>query len=265
MKTAFLIIDPQNDFYDPAGALAVPGAPEDAQRLARIIKQKQATIDAVFVTLDSHHPFHIAHQCFWTDRNGSPPPLFTVITEADVASGQYRPVYRPLQEHAELYVSALKQGNAPPLCIWPEHCLIGSAGHAVYDPIFQAVHAWEKAKTGRTTTFIMKGSNPKTEHYSAFKAEVEDPADPASALNLPLLKKLQTFDRIYVSGQALSHCVARSVQDLIEHVPPEKITVFADTTSPVTGFEKDAETFTAEAKAAGVEFLQTDHGERLEI
>lgn len=52
--TALLIVDPQRDFHE-GGSLAVPGAIEDAARIAQLITSHAECIDELIVTLDSHH------------------------------------------------------------------------------------------------------------------------------------------------------------------------------------------------------------------
>ncbi len=52
--TALLIVDPQRDFHE-GGSLAVPGAIEDAGRIAQLITSQAEHIDELIVTLDSHH------------------------------------------------------------------------------------------------------------------------------------------------------------------------------------------------------------------
>lgn len=52
--TALLIVDPQRDFHE-GGSLAVPGATEDAGRIAQLITSHAESIDELIVTLDSHH------------------------------------------------------------------------------------------------------------------------------------------------------------------------------------------------------------------
>ena len=67
-KVELLIIDPQVDFCDPkVGALYVPGAEHDMNRLAAMIRRLNNKIDDIHVTLDSHHLIHIAHPIFWKD------------------------------------------------------------------------------------------------------------------------------------------------------------------------------------------------------
>ena len=50
-RLEFLIVDPQNDFCDPNGALYVPGAEEDSKRLAETIKRLRNKISHINVTL----------------------------------------------------------------------------------------------------------------------------------------------------------------------------------------------------------------------
>ncbi len=63
--STLLIIDPQNDFCSPEGALFVPGAVEDCERLVSFIGREKSSIDSIHVTLDSHPNYHIAHPIFW--------------------------------------------------------------------------------------------------------------------------------------------------------------------------------------------------------
>mmetsp|Transcript_16087 Transcript_16087/g.61361 ORF Transcript_16087/g.61361 Transcript_16087/m.61361 type:complete len:107 (-) Transcript_16087:256-576(-) len=78
MSTALLLIDPQVDFHE-GGSLAVPGAIEDAQRIAGVIEALGASIDAIYVTLDTHQRTHIAHGLFWEDAEGEHPAPFSII------------------------------------------------------------------------------------------------------------------------------------------------------------------------------------------
>lgn len=257
MKKAFLIIDPQNDFCDPHGSLSVAGAELSSELLHKFIQQNLASIDAIFTTLDSHYAFHIAHPSFWQDADGQAPSPFSIIEVEDIKSGKYKARVEAYADWALHYVEELSKQNKYKLCIWPEHCLVGSWGHSIHEPIFTALQAWEHSKPSKLVEYIRKGTNPKTEHYSAFKAEVLDEADPTSKLNFELIKKLDKFDEIFVGGQALSHCVANSLYDLIEHIEPSKIILLSDTTNPVTGFEKEANDFLEKAKTAGIKIRTT--------
>ena len=57
------------------------------------------------------------------------------------------------------------------LCIWKEHCLIGSEGHNVVQVVMDAMTQWCDA-TGGSVEWVNKGQNNLTEMYSAMAAEV---------------------------------------------------------------------------------------------
>jgi len=255
MKTHLLIIDPQIDFCDPnRGTLYVPGAEHDITRLAEMLNNHSDQIDAVHVTLDSHHVFDIAHPVFWKDAEGAHPAPFTIIHSADIEAGRWQPVKQELYERALSYAKALESDGRYDLIIWPLHCLIGSEGHGISQPLFDALKAWE-AK-GTPVNYVHKGENPLTEHYSAIKAEVPDPADPATQPNTALLASLKDADTILIAGEAASHCVANTVRDIAAAFgSPEairKIVLLTNATSPVTGFEGLAEKFVQDLKAMGM-------------
>jgi nicotinamidase/pyrazinamidase len=89
------------------------------------------------------------------------------------------------------------------LCIWPEHCLVGSNGHSVQPDIFSAINAWERSRVNAARYFV-KGNNSLTEHYSAIKADVIVEDDPSTGVNNVLVNSLKEFDRVIICGQALS-------------------------------------------------------------
>ena len=61
--TTLFIIDPQIDFH--TGSLKVPGAVDDAGRIAQMIIDNVQGIDNIIISMDSHHRNHIAHAVFW--------------------------------------------------------------------------------------------------------------------------------------------------------------------------------------------------------
>lgn len=77
MKLGLFVIDPQNDFCDQTGSLFVPGADKDMERLSTMIARLGNKLKSIFVTMDSHHIFDVAHPSFWVDRNlDHPQPYF---------------------------------------------------------------------------------------------------------------------------------------------------------------------------------------------
>ena len=84
-----------------------------------------------------------------------------------------------------------------------------------------------------------KGTNPWTEHYSALMAEVPDPDDPRTQLNRGLLDALDRAELLLIAGEAGSHCVKATVEDLAQHLPGGKLSrvvLLTDCMSPVPGF-----------------------------
>lgn len=230
-----LVIDPQNDFCDPKGALYVPGAADDMGRLAAMVLRLKSRIADIHVTVDSHRLFDIAHPLYWKDSAGKPPAPFTIITAADVADGRWSTTIPSLQRRALEYVRALEHGGRYPLCIWPPHCLIGSWGHQIVPGVLGALHEWEK--TLAMVDFVTKGSNPHTEHYSGVKAEVPDPRDPSTQLNTALVDTLLNADLVAIAGEAGSHCLANTVRDIASEFKDDallqKLVLLTDATSPV--------------------------------
>ena len=250
-----LIIDPQNDFCDiPGAALPVPGARDDMARLAALIARSGVEFEAIHVTLDSHQPLDIAHPGWWCDADGQAPVPFTVIGEADVRAGRWRARDAASQPSSLAYVEQLALRGRYQLVVWPEHCPIGSWGHNVYAPLHAALSAWSR-RTLLPVNYVMKGMNPGTEHYSAIRAEVPDAADLATQDNAPLIARLKLADTVYVAGEALSHCVASTVRDLIDAFGPahtHQLVLLTECMSPVPGFEAQAAAFLQEARAQGV-------------
>jgi len=257
-KVSLLIIDPQYDFCDPAGSLFVPGAEADMLRLGAFMSSNAHKLADVQITLDSHHLVDIAHPITWVDSHGNHPNHFTAISADDVRSGKWRAFHTGWQSHFLDYVNKLEAGNRYPLMIWPPHCLIGTVGATIVKPVVDGMLAFEKRHlvAGKTT----KGSNPSTEHYSAVKAEVEDPRDPSTKINDRLIRTLNNYDEILISGEALSHCVANTIRDIAEVFSDEdvkKFVLLTDTSSSVPGFEQLGTDFVNEMMAKGMRLSTT--------
>lgn len=252
-KVSLLIIDPQFDFCDPKGALFVPGAEADMSRLGTFMKANAHKLTDIQITLDSHHMVDIAHPISWVDSHGKHPAPFTLITAEDVRTGKWRAFNTNWQKQYEEYVTKLEAGGRYPLVIWPVHCLIGSVGATIVNPVLEGMLAFEGRYrvAGKTT----KGSNPMTEHYSAVKAEVEDPRDTTTKINTPLIETLNKYDEILISGEALSHCVANTIRDIANVFSVDdvkKFTLLEDTSSSVPGFEQLGVDFVNEMVAKGM-------------
>lgn len=257
-KIHLIIIDPQNDFCNKDGSLFVPGADSDMDRLAEFVKRVGPKLDDIHVTLDSHHLVDIAHPIFWKNSKGDHPNPFTLISTKDVEEHAWVPSNPSFYKRALDYVKELERANRYQLCIWPPHCLIGSFGHNVYEPLYKELLAWEN--NFAMVNYITKGSNIWTEHYSALKADVPDPQDPSTQIDTNFIKTLSEADEIIVAGEAGSHCLANSVRDVVENGGDDlvkKITLLEDCTSPVPGFESLQDDFISEMKAKGMKVVKS--------
>jgi nicotinamidase-related amidase len=270
-KIHLLIVDPQNDFCDIpvadqptdplnsgrklAPALPVTGADDDMKRLAAFINRVGSKLTDIHVTLDSHHPVDIAHPTWWTNDKGEAPVPFTVITSRDMAAGIWRARNPLVQERSRQYVEQLDAAQRYALVVWPEHCLMGHWGHNVHASVAQALDAWARNKLA-VVDYVIKGSNPFTEHYSAVQAEVPDPSDPATLLNARLIHALASADLVVVAGEALSHCVAHTVRDIANNFGEDnvcKLVLLTDCCNSVGGFEQMGHDFVAEMRARGMQ------------
>ncbi|MCF2489532.1 nicotinamidase [Dyadobacter sp. CY347] len=256
-KTALLLIDAQFDFCNPKGALYVPGAETDVERIARLIALEGEKIDSIFVTLDTHKVLDIAHPLFWEDANGNTVAPFTLITAANVKSGKWTPRYD--RDYVIRYLETLEAEGEFKHFIWPEHCLIGSKGAALDDTIMEALLAWTH-RTGRDYKAIIKGTNPLTEHFGVFRAQVPVANAPETELDQGFLNDLSAFDQILVAGEARSHCVATSINQILKYAPElaSKVTILSDCMSDVTNWGHLADPIFEEAEQKGMTFLKAN-------
>lgn len=277
--TTLLLVDVQKDFH-PGGSLAIPTADKDAERIAIFLRAHAPTITRVVATMDSHQKLHIAHPGFWlSGEDNSHPSPFTIISSQDIVDGKWKPrtditisaetidgsifegydqVLKPdgttidLYKYAIEYTKRLEAKGKFKLCIWPEHCLIGSPGHGVVDCVFEAIQQWS-GTTGRSVEWVLKGQNLLTESYSAIEAEV--PVDQATSFASQLQSSLEQSDHLIVCGQAMSHCVNYTTRSIIERWPKGKlsqITLLTDCASSVPGFEEAGDAFQKEMTELGV-------------
>jgi nicotinamidase-related amidase len=116
--------------------------------------------------------------------------------------------------------------------------------------------------------FEIKGDNPLTEHYSVLGPEVTHGirGEEIGKRNVRLLEELLGYDAIVIAGQAKSHCVAWTIDDLLAEarVLAERVYLLEDCTSPVVvpglvDYTEEADAAFARFAAAGVHVvLSTD-------
>lgn len=271
----FLSIDNQNDFTDIPDielqkmngfkpALSVSGAWQDALNTAQFIKNNINKINNFVLTLDTHEQYHIAHKMFWVDKEGKNPSDFTIIKLKDFNEGKWKTKNPYDQNIAKYYLEELEKNDGLALCIWPTHCLLGSVGHNIVKPIQEAVMNWENVHV-KTAVKFLKGHYAYTESYGAVEADVQYDHVPETKKNLDLLKNIHGSDILIVSGQALSHCVAKTLKQIVKYLGDDfakKIILLKDTTNPVTGFEHLADEFIKEYTAKGMLYLNCKEAEK---
>jgi len=258
-KIHLVVIDPQNDFCNPSGSLFVPGAHEDVERLARLVDRLRDRLVDVHVTLDSHRKVDISHPMWWRDAKGRTPDPFTTIRASELADGRWTTTQPGAFDRSLSYLRALEASGRYPHVVWPYHCLIGDEGHNVVPVLAEAIHRWEDRFA--MADVITKGSNPWTEHFSGVQAEVPDPEDPSTQVNIGLIRTLEEADVVLMAGQALSHCLANTVRDIATQFSDPsmiaKIHLLRDATGCVPGFEALGDDFVRELKAKGMKITTT--------
>lgn len=253
-----LLIDVQRDFCFPRGSLYVggrsgTGAMDDSDRIARFVYRNLEAITEITCTLDTHFPFQIFYPAFWLGEDGLPPTPHQEITTEDIRSGRMRPNpdiawwvaegggYEWLRRQVEFYCQELEKAGKYKLYLWPPHCLLGSDGHILVGVLHEArlFHSWVRGARGGTE---IKGGNPLTENYSVLSPEVLLRFDGRSLdqPNRHFIETLVAADAVVIAGQAASHCVKSTIDDLLGHIlgiSPElasKVFILEDCMSAVT-------------------------------
>jgi nicotinamidase-related amidase len=254
-RLCLLAVDVQNTFCIADFELFVAGrsgtgAVDDNRRLCEFVYRNLGTITQVFPSLDTHHAMQVFHAIWLVDEQGNHPAPYTLVSAEDVETGRWRlntAVAEALgidvdyaERHLAHYTRQLAEGGKYDLTIWPYHAVLGGIGHALVSAVEEAFFFHGIAR-GSQPEFQVKGDNPLTEHYSMLGPEVtEGPdGDPLGERNTELIDKLLSFDAVVVAGQAKSHCLAWTIDDLLsdddvrERRLAERTYLLEDCTSPV--------------------------------
>jgi nicotinamidase-related amidase len=252
-RLCLLAVDIQNTFCIPGFELFVAGrsgsgAVDDSRRLCEWIYRNLGSITRILPSLDTHHAMQVFHGIWLVDEHGRHPAPYTLVSAEDVASGRWRvndAVAEALgidagyaRRHLAHYTRRLAEGGKYDLTVWPYHAMLGGIGHALVSAVEEAIFFHGIARHSRPE-FHVKGDNPLTEHYSVIGPEVtEGPDGDRLAEDDPgLVARLRSFDAVVVAGQAKSHCVAWTIDDLLEYdelrALAECTYLLEDCTSPV--------------------------------
>lgn len=281
IKVHLVVIDPQNDFMglddglpysvplksgtSLTATLPVKGAVSDMRRLAKLIERVGLRLDDIHVTLDSHRVIDVGHPGFWMDAKGKSPDPIKLIFHDDIVNGIWQPRNPDYRKRMLDYTKALETGGNYLLTVWPEHCLIGTWGHNVQVDLMKTLVKWERTEFANVD-YVVKGTNPFTEHYGGLMAEVPDPDDPSTQLNMDFIGILQDADMVAIAGEASSHCVKATVEQVAKSIGDEhlkKIYLLTDCMSPVPmvpgtpDFPAIAESFLKEMAARGMNLVKS--------
>jgi nicotinamidase-related amidase len=255
LRVCLLAVDVQNTFCIPGFELFVggrsgTGAVDDNRRLCEFLYRNLGTITQIVPSLDTHHAMQVFHAIWLVDEHGNHPAPYTLVSPDDVEQGRWR-VNEAVAEALGIdagyaarqlahYTRALAEGGKYNLTIWPYHAMLGGIGHALVPAVEEAIFFHGVARYS-APRFEVKGDNPLTEHYSMLGPEVtEGPdGDRLGAMNTALIEHLFAFDVVVVAGQAKSHCLAWTIDDLLENETvserglAERTYLLEDCTSPV--------------------------------
>ncbi|MBE9179214.1 isochorismatase [Oculatella sp. LEGE 06141] len=284
-RICLLAIDVQNTFCIPdfelfVGGRSGMGAVEDNIRLCEFIYRNLGAITEITPTMDTHTATQIFHSVFWVNDAGEHPPAMTMISLEDVEQGKWQvnPAiatkiaggdYERLQRYAHHYVRQLNCNSKFLLTIWPYHSMLGGIGHALVSAVEEACFFHNLARQSQTR-FEIKGDNPLTENYSVLQPEVllDEKNQAIANKNASLLQKLLEFDAIVIAGQAKSHCVAWTIEDLLNEIQvtdpslAQRVYLLEDCTSAVVvpdvvDFTDQADDAFARFQAAGMHIVQS--------
>ena len=283
-----LLIDVQRDFCFPEGTLYVggqsgTGAMDDNRRIAEFIYRNLRQITDITTTMDTHFAFQIFSAPFWMTAEGEPLSPHTLIdvgeggqlVNVDLGGNVLNTGVRPnsaiakwlcdgnytwLCKQVRFYCKELKKAGKYTLYLWPPHCLLGSDGHALSGVVHEA-RLFHSLVRGAQSWCEVKGGHPLTENYSVLRPEVllRWDSQPLTQRNVNFTKTLLESDAVLIAGQAASHCVKSTIDDLLDEIrakDPElanKVYILRDCMSSVAvpdgqgGFLAD---FTDDAEAA---------------
>jgi len=254
-RSWLLLIDVQNtfcisDFELYIGGRSGRGAVEDNARLCDFIYRNLSSITHITATMDTHKTMQVFHAIFFVDKDGNHPAPYTDIHTSELRDRKW--LFNPAladefdiapeygQQMMIHYAEELEKKGKYALTVWPYHGMLGGIGHALVSSIEEALFFHSVARNTQYEIEI-KGDKPFTENYSVIGPEVltGPMGETLGTHNTKFVEQLQQVDRLLIAGQAKSHCVAWTVQDLLNDInatDPElarKVYLLEDCSSPV--------------------------------
>lgn len=194
-------------------------------------------------------------------------------------SGRNSTEYTTLCKYVESYILSYDGGrnrHSQVPWIWPKHCIEGSEGHKIAHELKKRLDTFAGEKPD-SVKYHIKGQNNLAEMFSIFSAEfpvidkttkelknyiytgsktepfpeggASSYEEAISKLNLDttsntafMNRLLGDNNRVFVCGEAKTHCVRSSIIDLMENKPgleSDRIVLLANMTSPIPGTPGD--------------------------
>lgn len=280
--TALVLVDPQRSFCEKidagiqqglhTGELYVDGAEEDMQRLGSLLEDIAYLFDSVTITRDCHPVSHISHPCWFFNERGAYPAPFTqmevrgdsTIVGVEVRGGvkteigEYYVTNPDQLHHTFMYIREMEKNGRGPHIIWPYHCLTGTPGNLVVNSVMEPLIKWEQV-TRKNINWLDKGALPNVTQMSAVRPDVIIPGYADASRALVML--VAWADRIVFAGEALSHCLGSTIQDLHTQFGNAGDTFLSrsillrDATSNVPGFKELGDAYLAEFSQRGMQLM----------
>ncbi|AMD22704.1 HHL066Wp [Eremothecium sinecaudum] len=174
-KKALIIIDAQNDFVDPAGALSAPDGQSILDPIAKLMQED--TWQCVAMTRDWHPSNHVS----FAKNHGV----------RDFSSFTYHSPVRG------------REKDVQEATLWPVHCVQGTWGAKVVGQVFQAFQSLKKP-----SLLVDKGFLADREYYSGFTDIWGE-----HQTELQSFLEQQGVTEVYIVGFVLEYCVKHTAID----------------------------------------------------
>ncbi|GAA6063785.1 hypothetical protein JCM10212_001355 [Sporobolomyces blumeae] len=181
---ALLLVDIQNDFLPPSGALAVSDGDEILPNVYRLLEVDESRFHLVVASQDHHPERHVSF------ASAHPPhePFETITVRHPVS----------------------KEDKSQEL--WPDHCVQGTEGCEFEKGIKERLERWREVNKFKV---VRKGEDVNLDAYSAFAKplQVQVRESQGEAATSPLTQILldAKIDRVLVVGIATDFCVRQTV------------------------------------------------------
>lgn len=175
VKSALIIVDFQEDFCPPNGALAVEGGRDIADTINSLMEMPGIALR--IATKDWHPRNHISFASNHSAPNNK--PFESIFTIANPENPEEKEETR----------------------LWPVHCVQDTKGAELIPEL----------NTSKVDHIIEKGQDSRVEMYSAFKAPFDNPRIAESGL--AKLLRDENITHVYCVGLALDYCVRCTAVD----------------------------------------------------